>query len=70
MAVDADASVDDAIAALDAARAAPPYATTAGVACSLPQLYEAFSARDGLAKRQRPIIPGDVATAAGAAAPA
>ena len=68
--VDPAASVGAAFAALEAQRAALPYATTAGIPCSLPQLYEALSARDGLAKRQRTAVPGDAAPADGAAAPA
>ena len=70
VAVNAAVTVDVAIAALVAQRAAPPYATADGVACTLPQLYEALSARGGLARRQRTAVPGTAAAAEGVAAPA
>ena len=69
VAVNPAAPLSAAIAALEAQRAVLPYATTAGIPCTLPQLYEALSARDGLARKRRTVVAGDAAPADGAAAP-
>ena len=61
MGTNAAATIDDAIAALDALRAEPPYALQPGRACTLPQLYEALSKRDG--KRRRDASAGATAAA-------
>lgn len=68
-AIDPTATVGTAIAALEAQRAAPPYAA-AGGRCTLPQMYEVLSARSAAAKRQRTSGPDDGAGAEGAAAQA
>ena len=61
MGTNAAATIDDAIAALDARRAEPPYALQPGRPCTLPQLYEALSKRDG--KRKRDAAAGAAAAA-------
>jgi len=69
IATNAAATVDAAIAELEARRAAPPFATASGP-CTLPQLYAALSRRSGEAKKQRLALPAGAAAAAGGSAPA
>ena len=61
MGTNAAATIEDAIAVLEARRAEPPFASQPGRKCTIPQMYDVLSKRDG--KRKRDAAAGAAAAA-------